>query len=793
MTNSRTGEAENNLHDDSDLLYRSLVENAVLGVYSSSHDGKFLHINSAMVEMLGYETKEELLAVNVKSLCAIPEERDKMLAGLPQSDAVNGLDVTWLRRDGTHIKVHVSGKIIRDQSGDVRRFEMIAEDVTERVRAREAEIKARVAAEAAVDAKSAFLAAMSHEIRTPLNGVVGMVELLLDTELDPEQREVAEVVGESADALLEIINNILDFSKLEAGEVVLEDVAFNPHRVVASVTRLFVSRAFEKGVELAHDVPDDIPTAVHGDPGRVRQVLNNLVNNALKFTESGEVVVALRLLEENDSEMKILFSVRDSGIGIPEEVLPLIFDHFSQADTSTTRKYGGTGLGLAISQKIVSHMGGSLSVESEVGKGSVFSWELSLKRAIATEPRIEKPDLRQLGASRILVVDDNGTNRRILRGMLAPIRADVVDVEGASPAWKALEDASRDGQAFDLAIIDGHMPDRDGFDLAASIKSEPSLAETKLMILTSGGRAGDGQRCREIGISAYLSKPVNRLELLDAIAAMYATGEKAVEPKLVTKHSIAETRSSLTILLAEDNPVNQKVAGRILSKRGHEVVIVENGELAVEAVEGRDFDVVLMDVEMPVMDGITAMRKIIELNKEPQPRMFALTAHATLEQRQKIMSEGFEGFIPKPFKPHELFLAIETENAIPPEERGELLSESEPAGLEELLKELQEAGIEIALGGILSAFVADIEPRLMALDDALAAGDAEAMRVGAHAMKSSAGAVKAVYLMNALERLEKKAAAGEMGEAPAMVIEIKKISADVEEQINSFRDQLANL
>jgi len=626
--------------------------------------GKILYTNDKFSEVSQF-SPEELLGQDHRLLNSghHPSEFFRaMWATIGRGNVWQG-EVMNRRKDGSFYWVDSTVAPFMDEQGKPVRYVSIRTDITKRKQsesdmlkatldaenAREVAVQARLAAEDASKIKGDFLANMSHEIRTPINGIIGFTNLTLDSDLTPDQRECVGHIKSSADALLNVINDILDFSKIESGKLDIENIEFSLESMLRDTATSLSIRAHEKNLELLVHVASNVPDRVIGDPGRLRQVLINLLGNAIKFTHAGEVILEVMQSGELENNCAPLhFSVRDTGIGIPEDKFKTIFESFSQADTTTTRKYGGTGLGLTISSQIISLMGGNISLSSKVGVGSSFYFTLKLPVVSANPLAAYQKTGRVQGLS-VLVVDDNASNRRLLQEMLRSWGMVATVCASGETALNEFQRAVAAGTPYALMLLDVQMPGMDGFELANRLVKNSGKTPPTVMMLTSQGQRGDAARCQEMGIASYLNKPVAQSDLFDAI--MSALGEpQGPTPSLITQHSLRESRRKMQLLLAEDNAVNQKLATRLLERLGHQVTLARNGFEALQCWKNGLFDAILMDVDMPEMNGYEATQRIRseELAAGTHIPIIAMTAHAMKGAREECLLHGMDGYLSKP-------------------------------------------------------------------------------------------------------------------------------------------------
>jgi PAS domain S-box-containing protein len=762
---------------------RLIIDTAYDPFIAMAADGRITEWNRQAEAVFGWK-REDAVGRPLAETIIPPHLRNAHTRGLAHFLATGEgpvlnrrIEMTALHRDDHEVPVELT--IVPVRIGETLMMSSFVRDITERKRGEAALTRAKEEAEAANRAKSDFLANMSHEIRTPMNGIIGMTELALDANIDPDVREYLGMVKSSADALLDIINDILDFSKIEAGKLDLDVRDFDLRAVLADTLRPLAMRAQKKGLELAFRVHPDVPVSLVGDPGRLRQIIVNLVGNAIKFTERGDVTVEVDPdrsetgLEHDAFRLHVV--VRDTGIGVPVDRQRSIFNSFEQADGSTHRKYGGTGLGLAISERLVALMNGRIWVESREGEGSQFHFTLDL-RIGSTAVVVDAPPA-ELHDRTVLVIDDNAVNRRILEEMLLAWGMRPTLAESATIALAELKRAVQTGTPFAVALVDAHMPGMDGFELLEQMRADPTLGVTAVMMLTSDRKPGHVARCRALAAADYLVKPIARAELFASIGLALGA-QRVTAPQAETVVPASHVRP-LRVLLAEDNVINQHYAVRLLEKRGHTVLVAADGKQALEALARETFDCVLMDVQMPELDGLetTAVIRARETETGRHQRIIAMTANAMQGDRERCMAAGMDGYIAKPIRPDALIDALEREEHeawaadVPPEspvlDTAELLERT--AADAELVREM------------VRLFRATYPGLLSELRGALEDGDETLLARTAHNLRGSIGILAAPAALRAAERLESLGRRGELAEGrtacDTLAVEIERLDA----------------
>ncbi|MFH1734444.1 MAG: PAS domain S-box protein, partial [bacterium] len=799
---------------------KRILDTAATAIFTIDNNFNITSVNQAFCANMGYEP-DEVVGEHCSILLGHPCLENCNLFDPRRTEPIIKNQCSVQTKEGRRLSIFKNAEIIRDEQGNVTGGVESFVDVTDLIEARlKAEVTNKMLkesnqqlentikyakemarqAEQSSNAKSEFLANMSHEMRTPLNGILGFAQLMTDDrELTDEQRESIDTIYNSGSSLLDLINDILDFSKIEAGKMDLDRIEFDLIATIENACHLLAHKADEKQLSFNCHIDPETPDTLKGDPGRIRQVLLNLLGNAIKFTDAGEINLKVNLIEQSATEARIQFIVQDSGIGISEERQAPIFDSFTQADGTTTRRYGGTGLGLAISQRLVNLMGGHIQVQSIVAEGSIFSFDLLLDKShnLRRKKTLHTSEIEGL---KILIVEDNRTNREFMLKMLRNWQTEPVAVKCIDEAMAEIIKAITEEVPYPLILIDGKLPDGNGFDLAEQIRNSQITPQPKLLLLTSTGQRGDAMRCKEIGIDGYLMKPIRQMELLDAINSILSGAARESEDQLlITQHSIFEERNHYNILLAEDNPVNQRLAIRMLEKEGHTVTLAENGDLVLkhlESAENGSFELILMDVQMPILDGLQATGQIRKNEAETGGHIpiIAMTAHAMKGDRERCISSGMDAYVSKPIKIKEL---IETIEAVMMKFNAEAenhasLEETKPSASSDVSIMDRDLALErvggdadllVELAGI---FLEDYQNLAQNIQTAIDKKDAKSLEHAAHSLKGSVANFAATAVIDAASQLEKMGREGQLDSAEAMYETLTK-------ELNRLLPALSNL
>jgi PAS domain S-box-containing protein len=771
--------------------YESLLEYSPVAIVTLDMDENVVACNPAFEQLFGFSA-EESIGKNLDKLISPTNagEASDYTKRAKEGNTIHGYGVRY-RKDGQAVEIEIAGGPVYVGERTVGIF-CIYHDVTDLM-------KAKRTAESADKAKSDFLANMSHEIRTPMNGIIGMIELMKDTPMTAEQKDYLNTAKDSADALLSLINEVLDFAKIEAGQMTLERLDFDVRSLVEGVARSLAARAEVKGLEMVCMVNRDVPARIKGDANRLRQVLVNLVGNAIKFTEKGEIVIRAVVDNLSENKVQLLFSVSDTGIGIAHDQQKHVFERFIQADSSTTRRFSGTGLGLAISAQLVKLMGGEIGVQSEPGKGSTFWFTLVGAKASVegTRPLVIPTNLKTIP---VLVVDDNKTNRLIIGKIVSGFGCQVTEVSSGSEALHELTQGISKGKPYPLVLMDMQMPEMSGEQTLREIKLDRDLAKTKVIILTSMGYGGDASRLETLGCSAYLLKPIRQKELFNTILAVMGQ-ERMPAPKqtgsIITRHALAESeRDSNCILLAEDNEINQKLALRLLQKVGYSVDVVETGRQAFDAVQKKVYRLVLMDVQMPDVDGFEATKMIRKLGGDvSKVPIVAMTAHVMAGDRDKCIQAGMNDYLSKPLDVEKVMEMVKKYVFGPEPET--IVSETAPVSAEPEKSQLYDLALALPRFGddrktfyeFLGAFITHLKKSVYELEDAIYRMDTTRVSFLSHSIKGAAANFEIGPIRDVAQEMETRSRTGDLEDANDMLVKIKSVIPLLEKD---YRQNMTN-